>query len=71
MLALGFAVEGEPETNMVMFRVSDPKRFGEESRAAGVWINPIDAERLRAVTHLDLDAGDIEEALERLAECRP
>ncbi len=69
--ALGFPVEGEPDTNMVMFPVSDAKRFHEETRALGLWINPIDAQRFRAVTHLDLSAGDIEDALERFADCRP
>ncbi len=63
---LGFAVEREPETNMVMFRASEPKRFSEESRARSVWINPIDAKRFRAVTHLDVSEADIGEALERL-----
>ncbi len=71
LAALGFEIEGEPQTNMVMFPVSDPKRFLEQTRALGVWINPIDARRFRAVTHLDLDASDVEDALERLAECRP
>ena len=71
LATLGFPIEAEPETNMVMFPVSDPKRFHEQTRALGVWINPIDAQRFRAVTHLDLDAADIEDALERFANCRP
>ncbi len=71
LAALGFPIEAEPQTNMVMFPVSDPKRFQEQTRALGVWINPIDAQRFRAVTHLDVSAPDIEDALERLAECRP
>lgn len=69
--ALGFPIEGTPETNMVMFPVTDPKHFHEQTRALGVWINPIDAQRFRAVTHLDVTASDIEDALERLANCRP
>jgi len=68
---LGFAVEDEPETNMVMFGTSDPKRFAEESRVRRVWINPIDPERFRAVTHLDVTEADVEEALERLAQIEP
>ncbi len=71
LLALGFPIEGEPQTNMVMFPVSDSKRFHEETRAQSIWINPIDAHRFRAVTHLGLSAADIEDALERFAGCRP
>lgn len=66
---LGFDLSGEPETNMVMFRVPDMKRFADESARQKLLINPIDAERLRVVTHLDVDRGDVDEALERLAAC--
>ena len=68
---LGFVVDGEPETNMVMFRPSDPKRFAEELRARSIRINPIDPQRFRAVTHLDVSEVEIEEVLERLADVDP
>jgi threonine aldolase len=71
-LALGLAeIRGvrlvrEPETNMVLFRVPDVGEFVTRSRSCGVLINPIDRETLRAVTHLDVTAEDIDDALERL-----
>lgn len=65
--ALGHHVAPEPETNLVMFRARDPERFLEGSRSRGVLVGRIDAERFRAVTHLDVRAQDVEEALERLA----
>ena len=69
--ALGYAVEGEPETNMVMFCAPATQAFLAASRARGVLINALDGDRLRAVTHLDVDSGAIDEALHRLASCRP
>ena len=68
LAALGLELVAHPETNMVYFRVDDVMGFLRETRARGLWINPIDPEVFRAVTHLDLDADDIEDALGRLAE---
>lgn len=62
----------EVETNMVYFAV-DPARMTapELSRRLleghGVRIGAIDAERLRAVTHLDVTAADIEAALQAVS----
>jgi threonine aldolase len=58
----------EPETNMVLFRVPDLPAFVARTRERGLLINPIDLTTLRAVTHLDVDAGDIREALEIIRE---
>ncbi|MDX1648447.1 MAG: GntG family PLP-dependent aldolase [Myxococcota bacterium] len=69
--AQGYRVEPEPETNIVMFRVPDARSFLEGARERRVLINPIDSERFRAVTHLDVTAEDVEEALRRLAEIAP
>jgi threonine aldolase len=66
--ALGFAVETPPETNMVMFRVEDPARFLRETRARALLVNPVSPGRFRAVTHLDVSAADVGEALGRLEE---
>ena len=66
---LGCAVEGEPESNMVMFCAAPTGAFLAASRARGVLINALDGERLRAVTHLDVDRRAIDEALTRLADC--
>jgi threonine aldolase len=63
---LGLAVEGEPETNMVMFRVEDTLGFLRAIQERGLLINPMAPGRFRAVTHLDVGAEDVEEALARL-----
>jgi threonine aldolase len=66
LAAQGYEILGKPETNMVYFRVGDPLRFLRETRERGVWINPIDRGLFRAVTHLDVTAGDVADALSRL-----
>ncbi|MDJ0849541.1 MAG: GntG family PLP-dependent aldolase [Myxococcota bacterium] len=63
---LGFPIEGPPETNMVMFRVDDAAGFREALRGRELLINPMDPGRFRAVTHLDVSADDIEDALDRI-----
>ncbi len=65
---LGFRVDPPPETNMVMFEVGDTMGFLRATRARDLWINPMAEGRFRAVTHLDVSAADIDEALERLQE---
>jgi threonine aldolase len=62
----GYEIVGKPETNMVYFRVRDPLRFLRETRGRGVWINPIGHGLFRAVTHLDVSADDVADALTRL-----
>jgi threonine aldolase len=57
----------EPETNLVLFRVPDVPRFVREIQARGVLINAIGPEVLRAVTHLDVSAEDIDLALVEIA----
>ena len=66
LAARGFGIAGRPETNMVYFRVGDPTRFLGETRARGLWINPIGPGLFRAVTHLDVTADDVDDALSRL-----
>ncbi len=56
----------EPETNIVMFRVPRPVDFARQAKEKGVLVGHFDAERLRAVTHLDVSSEQIEEALSRL-----
>jgi threonine aldolase len=68
---LGYAVEEPTETNIVMFAVPDPGSFLRGCRAAGVLINPVAGRRFRAVTHLDVVAGDVDEALARLRGLTP
>jgi threonine aldolase len=69
--ALGLRVEGRPETNIVMFHAEDPLALWRAAWEAGVRFNPPSGTRLRAVTHLDVDAADVERALDRLAACLP
>lgn len=64
---LGFPLEHPPETNIFMFHVREAARFHEALRKHAVWINPLEPGRFRAVTHLDVSAQDVEDALERIA----
>src|SRR2546430_4251800 len=52
------------DTNIVVFEVADATKTGDELRSAGVQVTRLDATRLRAVTHLDVDRGGIDRALE-------
>jgi threonine aldolase len=65
---LGLRVDPAPETNMVMFETEDAPAFSRALRARGVLINPVGPTRLRAVTHLDVSEGDIDEAIARISE---
>lgn len=56
----------EPETNIVMFRTADPAGFEAKARSVGVLVGRFDRERLRAVTHLDVDQKALERALDAL-----
>jgi threonine aldolase len=67
LAALGCEVDPAPETNIVLFATPDALAFARRARERGVWMNPVDARRLRAVTHLDVGADDVAEALQRLA----
>ncbi len=68
--ALGFRVDAAPETNMVMFEVDDGDGFRQKTRARELLINPVAAGHFRAVTHLDVSASDVDEALARIEELR-
>jgi len=65
---LGLKVRSEPETNMVLFEYDDVGRFVHATRARRLLIDPIAPGTLRAVTHLDVDVADVEDALARIAE---
>ncbi len=52
------------ETNIVLFEHDGAPRVGEELREAGVQVSRMGPTLLRAVTHLDVTADDIEHALE-------
>jgi threonine aldolase len=52
---------------MVLFEVEDTMAFLGAASTCGVLINPVAERRFRAVTHLDVTAADIAEALDRLS----
>ena len=60
----------EPDTNLVFFRV-DPAwgtaaEFSARLKERGVLMNATSATMIRAVTHLDVDRADVDEAIEVL-----
>ena len=63
----GFDVAAHPETNMVLIQTPDPEVFLEAAAEKGVLMGPIGSGRVRAVTHLDVDSSDIDQAIECLA----
>jgi threonine aldolase len=66
----GIALDpSQVETNIVIFELEsiDAKEFVQRSAAAGIRMNAIGPKRIRAVTHLDVSANDIERALSALA----
>jgi threonine aldolase len=65
---LGFRVEPDPQTNMVFFHVDDEMAFLRATRERDLRIDPIRAHSFRAVTHLDISADDVEDALERIGQ---
>jgi len=65
LAALGFETNA-PETNIVLVKTRSSAHFVAEARARGVLMGARDAHWLRAVTHLDVSASDIDDALSRL-----
>jgi len=52
------------ETNIVIFEVSDALALTTALAEEGVLVGPLSARRMRAVTHLDVDAAGVERALQ-------
>jgi threonine aldolase len=69
LAALGFETSA-PQTNIVLFRTEDAAHFARAARERGVLVGPRDAFWLRAVTHLDVSADDVDDALARLRALR-
>ena len=65
---LGIMVDPPPETNMVFFRAERAARLAPALRSRRLLINAVSATHLRAVTHLDVSAADIDDALGRIRE---
>jgi threonine aldolase len=55
------------ETNILVFAVPDAPAFCDVLARADVLVIPLDARRVRAVTHLDVDDAGIERALQAAA----
>ena len=56
------------ETNIVIFEVADASEVCGRLWERGVQLTPLDAQRLRAVTHLEVDDTGIEHALEEVRQ---
>jgi len=65
---LGLRVEPKPQTNMVFFDIEDAPAFQLACAERELLINPVSTTRFRAVTHLDVQAADVEDALGRIGE---
>jgi threonine aldolase len=70
LTALGLTVDQPPETNMVFFRCDDVGQLWTALLERQVLINPVDRHTFRAVTHLDVSAADIDDALARIGDAR-
>lgn len=55
------------QTNIIVFEVSDPVAFVAACRSRGVLLNAFGGQRVRAVTHLNVDGAMCEEAGEIMA----
>lgn len=65
----GVVVQPEPVTNIVLFRLPEPwavPAFVAAARAAGVAVGGFGPGRVRAVTHADLTADDVDRAVDLL-----
>jgi threonine aldolase len=74
LASCGLELPHMPETNLVVFgvpegrfaRIPDAPALSRAAREHDLLIDPLDRRRLRAVTHLDVSAEAIREALERI-----
>lgn len=64
---IGLVVQSAPETNMVVFAVNEVTSFIRQCGKRGVLLGALDSRRIRAVTHLDVSASDIDQALEHMS----
>lgn len=68
LVRIGYNVETQPETNIVYFRVPDAPGFTAKLGASGVRAIALAADRVRLVTHLDVDDAGVEFALKIFAQ---
>jgi threonine aldolase len=67
LTARGVELFAKPETNMVIFRVPDAPGLVARAAGRGVRLGAVAADRIRAVTHLDVDADGVREAARVIA----
>jgi threonine aldolase len=58
-----------PETNILLADVPDAPALVDKARREGVLVSAVSRTRIRAVTHLDFPAAQVEEAAARLRRC--
>ena len=63
----GVELLAKPETNMVIFRVPDAAGVVARAAERGVRLGAVSADRIRAVTHLDVGTDDVREAARVIA----
>ena len=68
LAGLGLEVEGTPETNIVMFMTQRADALIEALSARELLLSDMGPNRVRAVTHIDVDSEAIDEALRRVAD---
>jgi len=64
----GVSVAAPPQTNIAIFQRADAPGWAEQLRARGVLLSALSPDTIRAVTHLDVSARDIEQALAIMRE---
>ena len=73
-VAMGLVIEGFdvqlPETNLLYVRVREAAAFQARLEGEGVRCLAVAPDRLRLVTHLDIDDAGVEQALRAFVSCR-
>jgi threonine aldolase len=59
---------GDVETNIIFFEVADASEFAEELMKSGVRFHLVTDNRMRAVTHLDVTADDIQTVIKAVRD---
>ncbi|MDG2303135.1 MAG: low-specificity L-threonine aldolase [Candidatus Binatia bacterium] len=64
---IGLSLVRPPETNIVLVEVADAGSFVRAALKMGVLVNAMGPTRVRALTHLDVSAADVDDVIVRLA----
>ncbi len=68
LAGLGLEIEGTPETNIVMLRTKRADALIEALSERELLLSDMGPNRVRAVTHINVDSEAIDEALRRIAD---